>query len=524
MKAVIYARYSCDRQRETSIEDQVRECSSYAQQENIDVVSVYMDKATSASKDTEKRLNFLRMIEDSSKGLFDIVLVWKLDRFSRDRYDSAHFKHILKKNGVKVISATEHIAEGPEGVLMESILEGMAEYYSRELSQKIKRGQQGKALKAQRNGGVAPFGYLLKDHKLLPDPVTAPIALDVFRRYAQGELIRDIINSLYEKGLRSRNGKPFRYSTFERMLKNRTYIGEFSYSDVVIPGAVPAIVDEDLFEQVQSRIEKNKRAPARMKAKQEYLLTTKLFCGSCNSLMVGESGRSKTGAVYYYYKCRNAKKRTCSCKALKKDWIENVVLHYTVQFLNNSDLMERLIDRLEKSQGEKSFTLKALEQQQKEVEKKLENMIAAIEAGVLTPSTKERLSQLEEQKETLEREILKEKIEHPSLSREEISMYIYQFRGLDLEDISQRRKLINYFVNSVYVFEDRIVFSFNFTDTSQALPFEEIQQQLNMSGSFFDTLGPPGVAPQASREFHFCGVRDFCCTRFWFHFCSVRPE
>ena len=196
MKAVIYARYSCDRQRETSIEDQVRECSSYAQQENIDVVSVYMDKATSASKDTEKRLNFLRMIEDSSKGLFDIVLVWKLDRFSRDRYDSAHFKHILKKNGVKVISATEHIAEGPEGVLMESILEGMAEYYSRELSQKIKRGQQGKALKAQRNGGVAPFGYLLKDHKLLPDPVTAPIALDVFRRYAQGELIRDIINSL----------------------------------------------------------------------------------------------------------------------------------------------------------------------------------------------------------------------------------------------------------------------------------------------------------------------------------------
>ena len=181
----------------------------------------------------------------------------------------------MKKNGVKVISATEHIAEGPEGVLMESILEGMAEYYSRDLSQTINRGQQGKALKAQRNGGVAPFGYLLKDHKLLPDPVTAPIALDVFRRYAQGELIRDIINSLYEKGLRSRNGKPFRYSTFERMLKNRTYIGEFSYSDVVIPGAVPAIVDEDLFEQVQSRIEKNKRAPARMKAKQEYLFDHK---------------------------------------------------------------------------------------------------------------------------------------------------------------------------------------------------------------------------------------------------------
>lgn len=116
MKAVIYARFSSDRQREESIDGQVRECTEYAERNNIDIVGSYVDRALSASKDTQKRLDFLRMVQDSSKHLFDIVLVWKLDRFSRDRYDAAHYKHILKKNGVKVVSATEHIAEGPEAL------------------------------------------------------------------------------------------------------------------------------------------------------------------------------------------------------------------------------------------------------------------------------------------------------------------------------------------------------------------------------------------------------------------------
>ena len=139
MKAVIYARYSSDRQREESIEGQIRECREYAEKNGIQVVDTYIDRALSASKDTDKRLNFLRMIRDSGKHLFDVVLVWKLDRFARNRYDSAHFKSILKKNGVRVVSATEHITEGPEGIILEAMLEGMAEYYSAELSETRKR-------------------------------------------------------------------------------------------------------------------------------------------------------------------------------------------------------------------------------------------------------------------------------------------------------------------------------------------------------------------------------------------------
>ena len=128
MKAVIYARYSSDNQREESIEGQIRECTEYAVRNDITILSSYIDRALSAR--TADRPEFQRMIADSEKGLFDVVLVWKLDRFSRDRYDSAHYKHILKKNGVRVISARENISEGPEGIILESMLEGYAEYYS----------------------------------------------------------------------------------------------------------------------------------------------------------------------------------------------------------------------------------------------------------------------------------------------------------------------------------------------------------------------------------------------------------
>ena len=139
MNAVIYARYSSDSQREESIEGQLRECREYAERNDMTVVGTYIDRALSAK--TADRPEFQRMIKDSAKELFEIVLVWKLDRFSRDRYDSAHYKHILKKNGVKVISAKEHISEGPEGIILEAMLEGYAEFYSAELSEKIHRGQ-----------------------------------------------------------------------------------------------------------------------------------------------------------------------------------------------------------------------------------------------------------------------------------------------------------------------------------------------------------------------------------------------
>ena len=172
------------------------------------------------------------MIKDSAKELFEIVLVWKLGRFSRDRYDSAHYKHILKKNGVKVISAKEHISEGPEGIILEAMLEGYAEYYSdsAELSQKIRRGQKENALKCKNNGGGIPLGYIVgPDGILAADPLTAPLVKEIFTRYDAGESISAITASLNEHGLKTSKGKAFKIGRVSLMLKNRKYIGEHNH-------------------------------------------------------------------------------------------------------------------------------------------------------------------------------------------------------------------------------------------------------------------------------------------------------
>lgn len=164
MKAVIYARYSSDNQREASIEGQLRECMEFAEKSGITVIGNYIDRALSAK--TDNRPEFQKMIKDSYREVFDSVIVWKVDRFARNRYDSAYYKNILKKNGVKVISAKEHIGEGSEGIILEAILEGMAEFYSAELAEKVTRGLKENALKGLYNGGSVPVGYVINAERI----------------------------------------------------------------------------------------------------------------------------------------------------------------------------------------------------------------------------------------------------------------------------------------------------------------------------------------------------------------------
>ena len=479
MKAVIYARFSSDRQREESIEGQLRECHEYARSNGITVINEYVDRALSASKETEKRLDFQRMIRDSGKGLFDIVLVWKLDRFARNRYDSAHYKAALKKNGVKVVSATEHITDGPEGIILESMLEGMAEYYSAELSEKIHRGQKDNALKGLNNGESVPLGYVLnkQTRRLEIDSMTAPIVQEIFRRYAEGDTIREIRDDLNARGIRTKKGQPFRYSSFSALLKNRKYIGEYKYQDVVIPNGLPAIVPQDIFERVQARLEKNKQTPAAAKAPERYLLTTKLFCGECGKMMTGESGTSGTnGRIYRYYKCYGARqKNKCKQKPVKKEWIEDIVIRQTMAVVMNGPLMERITDRLLELQGEESYDLKLLDQQLKHTEKGIENMLDAIQQGIITASTKQRLSALEEEKARLEQSIIEVKIQNPALNREQIAFFLDQFKHTDTKDEDQRQRLIDSFVNAVYVFDDKIILVFNYKNGTKTIGLDTVK-------------------------------------------------
>lgn len=257
MKAVIYARFSSDKQNEASIEGQLRECMQYAEYNGMQVIGNYIDRAFSAK--TDHRPEFQHMIKDSYKNLFDIVLVWKLDRFSRDRYDSAHYKRILKKNGVRVISATEAISESPEGILLESLLEGCAEYYSAELAVKVRRGMTENALKAKANGVRAPFGYYIDgDDKYQIDESLAPIVKEIYSLYLEGKRVKEIAKLMNARGIKNR-GYDMNYNSVFRILTNRKYIGEYKFGDIFLPDAIPAIIDKNTFDDVQQRLKHNKK-------------------------------------------------------------------------------------------------------------------------------------------------------------------------------------------------------------------------------------------------------------------------
>ena len=226
MIGVIYARYSSDNQREESIDGQLRECRAFAEKNDITLLEPYIDRALSAK--TDNRPNFQKMIKDSASKKFDVVIVWKLDRFARNRYDSAHYKSVLRKNGVRVMSATESISEGAEGILLESMLEGMAEYYSAELSEKVVRGLTENALKCKYNGGKIPIGYHIDENQFYQiNPITAPAVLEAFQKYANGATMQEITDELNVKGIRTTQGTKVTLNTVTRMLHNRKYIGEY---------------------------------------------------------------------------------------------------------------------------------------------------------------------------------------------------------------------------------------------------------------------------------------------------------
>ena len=477
MTGVIYARYSSDNQREESIEGQLRECKSFAEKNDFQIVNTYIDRALSAK--TDSRPDFQRMIKDSSGGAFNVVLVWKLDRFARNRYDSAHYKSILRKNGVKVISATELISNSAEGILLESMLEGMAEYYSAELSEKVVRGLTENALKCKYNGGTLPIGYTIDENQYFQiDPLTAPAVLDAFKHYAEGASMQEVTDEMNIKGVRTKRGGKISINSVTRMLHNRKYIGEFRYRDIVQPNGIPAIVPQELFDRVQERMAANKKAPAKHKAEDEYLLTTKLFCGKCQCLMVGESGTSHIkNKVHRYYKCVSVKNhRGCDKKTVRKDWLENLVIEQIHSLIFDDELINNLADSVMELQGAENTTLPLLKKQYAETQKGIDNLLNAIQQGILTPSTKERMEELEQQKSELSVQIMKEEMAKPTLTKEQIVFWFHRFRKLNTNKLEHRRRLIDSFVNAIFLYDDRITFTFNYKDGSKTITFADLEK------------------------------------------------
>lgn len=417
MNAVIYARYSCGHQREESIEGQLRECREFAMKNNYCVIGEYIDRAYSAK--TDNRPEFQKMIKDSNYQKFNTVIVWKLDRFARNRYDSLHYKMILKKNMVDVISATEKISRGSEGIMLESILEGYAEYYSAELSEKVIRGMTENALKCKFNGGSVPIGYYIdKNNQYQIDVITAPYVKDAFVMYASNFSMKEIAEYLKDKGVRTGRNKIISLRSMSTIFRNRKYIGEYKYRDIVIPDGIPQIVPLELFDEVQKKLDM-KRRNSNPDMKQRYILSAKLRCGKCNSLMCGESGTSKTGKVYHYYKCSSVKKHLgCDTKSVRQEDIEKEVLEYVVQNYLTKENMEIIVQQIMEINKKENAGILLLKKQYTCVKRNIRNIVDAIADGFYNDSVKDKLLNLEKEKANLEMqiEIEKEKVSKLTLT------------------------------------------------------------------------------------------------------------
>lgn len=500
-RAVIYARYSPGpNQRDESIEGQVRECKEIAKKHGLMVIHEYVDKRMSGTND--ERPDFQRMLRDADRGLFDVVITWKNDRFARNRYDSAIYKQRLKRNGVKILYAKEHIPDGPEGIILESMLEGMAEYYSANLSQNIRRGQRENALEGKFIGGSIPLGYKLDAEKrFILDHEKAPLVLEIFERYTAGEAVVDICNDLNSRGYTTSRGGNFNRSSLHRILANEKYIGRYRFEDIETPGAVPRIISDELFQAAAVRAARNKKSRRTMQeARVEYMLTGKIFCGHCGEPMGGSWGTSKSGARHNYYVCNGRKNKKCSCrkKPERKEKLEKIIIHSVVNnILKNQKVVNYIVDRCMVIQAREIDKSPAdgLRRELAEAEKGLKNVMAAIEAGIITATTKDRLVELEERCAVLRQGIAAAEIQPPKFSREQLLFIFEKYQNRNVKEPDFIRDLIDTFIHSVYVYDDRLLVTFNYSDDNNVeISKHDIEDAASVAASsVFDFKAIGGV-------------------------------
>ena len=515
---VIYARYSSHSQREESIEDQLRECRAFAERNGIKVIDEYTDSHLTGK--TDKRPAFQKMIRDSARGRFSMVITYKVDRFARNRYDSAMYKARLKKNGVRVVYAKETIPDGPEGIILESVLEGYAEYYSANLAQNILRGLEGNALNCKTNG-VTVLGYKTGDDGCYEiDPDLASVVLKMFQDYERGVSQKEIVADLNARGFKTTKGGAFNKNSITRILRNRKYIGEYHYRDVVIPDGMPAIVPQPLFDSVQAKLDRGKRAPAHTWQTADYILTTKLFCGHCGEPMVGRAGTGKSGRKYDYYACiTRTRKHDCDKRPVSKQWIEDLVVKYTKEVVLRDDMIQEIADGvmafLDKEKKE-NRVLEAMESQLADIESGIRNVMNAIEQGIITKSTKDRLMELERERDDVTAAIAREKIAEPDIERDQVVFFLEKFREGSLDDPEYRLKLVEAFVSSIYLWDDgRIVISYNYTGQNNKVTlqqFDDVIEEIDGAGecSSFDSSAPLNeTQANTLRILYFRGVVSF---------------
>ena len=384
--AVIYARYSSDNQTEQSIEGQLHVCQDYAKSNDILILDTYIDRAMTGTNDN--RPAFQKMIADSKRKEWDYVLVYKFDRFSRNKFETLKHKATLKENGVQLVSATEYLPDTPERIIMESIFEGYAEYYSAELSQKVKRGMRETRNKGNFQGGYLLYGYKLENKKIVIDEEQAEIIRFIYEQYSVGVYVKDIMESLNNRGILNK-GKPFARNTIYNILKNEKYSGVYRFKDEVYNNMFPQIVPTSTYEIVREKIDKNRYG--KQSTETIYLLRNKIKCGYCGSSITAEGGTSRTGIKKRYYKCMGRKLGNgCKKSMQRKESLEEFVINATLSYLTDKSNLDNMTSILLKQQdilAKENISLNMLEKEKRQCESSLDNIMKAIEQGIINTTT-----------------------------------------------------------------------------------------------------------------------------------------
>jgi site-specific DNA recombinase len=484
--AAIYTRFSSQNQREESTAAQVRACSEFASRKGLRIVNIYSDAAKSGTN--SDREEFQRMIEDSGKRLFRYLIIHKLDRFSRDKYDAVTYKRKLKVNGVSILSVVENLDDSPESAMLESCLEGMAQYFSRNLAREVMKGMKESAYKCTHLGGIPPLGYDL-------DPLTKKYVLNeaeavtvrtIFNRYADGVGYNQILEYLNGMGYRSKRGQPFGKNSLNSILKNEKYVGKFVFNKklekdvsgkrsprvkpeeewIVVPGGVPAIIDEETFNKVQAKMALNRKNSGMFKAKEIYLLSGLMECGECGSSMYGNTrmcGRNKSN--YSSYRCSNrANHQGCENKEARRDYVDNYVLDELYRRLFSDISVRKLAAMLNdynrKKADESSAEVNQANGELEEVTRKISAVIQLVtESGISVDTVKAELRKLEERKRFIEGYIqeLGMRNRESLVSEETVSELLNRSRDfIKAHNIPECRNFINSYIERVKVYHDRV--------------------------------------------------------------------
>ncbi|MGX4583027.1 recombinase family protein [Paenibacillus chitinolyticus] len=511
-RAAAYCRFSSDNQRDESIDAQVRAIEDYCKKNGYELIKVYADRAKTATSD--RRPEFQNMITDSEKKLFEAVIVHKLDRFSRDKYDNVKYKRKLKANGIKLLSVTENLDGSPESVIMESLLEGMAEYYSKNLAREVMKGMKETAYQCKHTGGLPPIGYAVDPttKKYVVNEDERGIVETIFSMFHNGYGYNQIVTALQEKGYRSRYGRPIGKNTLHDILRNEKYTGVYIFNltdskDVLgkrnshrkkdsenvirIEGGMPEIITKDLFQQVQTKMDANKQKPGRQRAKELYLLSGLIVCGEClinlgyEYAMIGNtkySGRNKL--KYVTYRCGNRDQcKACRNPELRREYVESYVIDELQKKIFNDDAIPTLARQLTEYQAKKDDTVqaeaKSLEKNLRETGKQIDNIVSAIASGVSNATLLGKLEELEVQKLKLEQRFLEYNASKKTapVTEDALRQLLSKFKEhIDSRNLPEVKKFVDSYVEKVIVYKKHVdlILKLNFDAKQKPHPHADV--------------------------------------------------